>query len=447
MLNAMAEGLSDVHQFLKHARKNFYVSTADTLVRTHAYRCEIPQGIHSRNDSYRNLLRNAGFRDLGAAFWNHPLEWQVTSGEFTQSDSYAGNGSVNLSPNGSIYQIVSGERYRQGERYTCSVWMKSSDTGEEDNGNLTLTAAGWGWTQEASLDFALGTTGEWVQQFVGLTTTGEMRTLKLSFTSTPTGEVDVLVCAPIMQLGDSLQNWAPGLDQTIQQEFRLYMVGSTGETQSRIELSQVVEEYAFFEDAIPTRLESSPGITGDLLSDNFAPPTYEWSKDYWECEFRVSGDYIERYSVRIPSDVWNEYSVLDRYMDNEVNTGEYGFFTGEYDGFTRTLEALCVWRGRIYLIAKESYGGSTHRVLKIVRWQGVDNRLETIHDLRLGMDTGDVSSVGFVEGRMDQLGIVMSDDATWTVQMYFDQYLYDSQRRQVLTRHPYTGYTLTFGEV
>ena len=393
------------------------------------------------------MLRNAGFVDQGSAFWNKPLEWQITSGEFYSADAYAGHGSIELSPNGSAYQIVSGDQYSKGQEYIAGVWIKSSATSEIDNGNITLTAAGWGWTQDSSLDFSLGTTGEWVQQSVSIVPTGEIRTFKLTFSSTPTGEVDVLFCAPIMSEGDSLHSWEPGENDSPISEFRIYMAGPTGEARQYIELKEVISDYDLFEDAIPTRLEASPGITGDLLSDNYAPPVFEWNEDIWDCEFRISGDYIERYSVRIQGDVWNQYSILDRCMDNEVNTGEYGFFTGEYDGFTRTLEALCVWRRRIYLIAKESYGGDTYRVLKILKWQGIDNRLETIHDVRVGMDTGDVSSVGFVEGRMDQMGLVMSDVATWTLQLYFDEFYHDGSHRQILLRHPYTGFTLTFAEL
>jgi len=447
MLNALSQGVSEIHQYIKNARRNMFIGTADTLVRIDAYRCEIPQQLELRAPREHNMLRNSSFVDPGAAFWNKPLEWQVTSGEFCSTDAYAGHGSIKLSPNGSAYQVISGDQYHKGQEYTAGVWVKSSATGETSSGNITITATGWGWTQESSEDFAIGTTGEWAQRLVSITPTGEIRTFTVAFSSTPTGEVDAFYSAPMLSEGSTLQSWQPGPDDSPASEFRVYMAGPTGETRQYIEMKEVFNDYDLFEDALPTRLDASPGITGDLLSDNYAPPVFEWTKDLWDCELRVSGDYIERYSVRVQGDVWNQYSVLDRYMDNEVNTGEYGFFTGEYDGFTRTLEALCVWRHRIYLVAKESYGDDTYRVLKILRWQGVENRLETIHDIRIGMDTGDVSSVGFVDGRMDQMGLVMDDDATWTMQLYYDKFFYDGSRRQVVLRHPYEDFTLMFAEL
>lgn len=446
LINAFALGVSEVQQYLKYSRRNLFLRTADTLVRTHAYRCEVPQKLKLKPLRSENFLRNAGFRERGQAWRNLPLEWQVTSGEFYPEDSYAGNGSILVSPNGSISQFVSGEHFRKGQNYTAAVWIKSTGEEEDLRGTLRIEAVGWNYSQQSEFTFKLGTTGEWIQQFVTFAPTGEIRALKFTALSQPTGDLDVKFSAPTLQEGGQIGSWRPG-NEMLEQNFRLSMVGATGEEQQRIELRQVRGEYDFFEDAIPTRLISSPTVTGDIISDNFAPPKWEATREFWECEFRVSGDYIERYSARVPRDVWNQYSVLDRYMDNEVNTGEYGYLTGEYDGFTRTMEALCVWRRRIYLICKESYGGNTYRVLKVLRWQGVDDRLETIHDLRIGMDTGEVSSIGFVDGRMDQMAITMSDDSEWTIQLYYDYFLYDGDRKQVLTRHPYSGYTLTFTEI
>jgi len=446
VLNAFALGMSEVQQYLKYTRRNLFLKTADTLVRTHAYRCEVPQKIKTKARRSENYLRNATLRDQGQAFWNQPLEWQVTSGEFYSVDGYAGHGSVKLSPEGVMYQVVSGESFRSGQNYTASVFVKSSGETEPLRGTIKLVATGWGWEQEDDFTFKLGTTGEWVQQFITMEPTGEIRSLRFEVRSQPTGELDVLFSAPTLQEGSQIGGWQPGNDY-LAQNFRVSMVGATGEEQQRIELRQVQNEFDLFEDALPTRLVASPGITGETVSSNFAPPVWEANADFWECEFRVSGEYIERYSARLDRDVWNQYSILDRYMDNEVNTGEYGYTTAEYSGFTRTLEALCVWRRRIYLVCKESYGGSTYRVLKVLRWQGIDDNLETITDLRVGMDTGDVSSVEFVEGRVDQLALTMSDDTQWTMSMYYDVFLYDSDRRQLLVRHPYTGYTLTFVEI
>ena len=113
MLNAFSEGVTEIQNFLKNARRNMYVATADTLVRTHAYRSEVPQKIKIRGNRGVNLLRNASFRDNGPAFFNQPLEWQVTSGETYPTDSYAGHASIELQPTGEFYQIVSGEEFRK----------------------------------------------------------------------------------------------------------------------------------------------------------------------------------------------------------------------------------------------------------------------------------------------------------------------------------------------
>jgi len=446
LLNSFSEGVSEIEQYLKNARKDMYVSTADTLVRTHAYRCPVPQRIKGRDNRAFNMLRNAGFREQGPAFFNHPLEWQIGDGEFYSADAYAGHGSVELGQAGEIFQIVSGDQYRKGQPYTAGIYTKSSFSGEVDKGTLTIEAAGWGWSSSEDYDFDLGTQGEWVRQEITIIPTGDIRYFKVTTAVQPVADVNVLVSAPMLSEGDSLQTWEPGPDQVLT-DFRVYMEGPTGEAQSFIELQEVGHEFALFEDALPDRIVATPGITGDTVSDNYAPPAYEWTKEAWDCEFRVSGDFIEHYSVSVPTDVWHTYSVLDRYMDNEVNTGEYGYTTSEYDGYTRTLEALCVWRRRIYLLCKDSYGGDTYRVLKVLRWQGIENRLETVHEVRVGMDTGDVSYLGFVEGRMDQMAVVMDDDTEWTLQMYFDIFYVDQQHKQALLRHPYDGYTLTFAEL
>ena len=58
-----------------------------------------------------------------------------------------------------------------------------------------------------------------------------------------------------------------------------------------------------------------------------------------------------------------------------------------------------------------------------------------------------VSSVGFIDGDIQKLGLVFDNDDEWTVQMYFDYFYHDNARHQVVTAHPYTDMTPTFVEL
>ena len=445
MINTWAMAYEDLAWELDNNRKNLYPTTADTMVRSYAYTLPVPEEIVVYEDPRtNNLLINSGMVYEGPAYRKIPLEFQATGGEIYFSDVRDGNACYMFSDTGYIYQEQDVE-LEANQLITGSVYLKNQLTPTTNTGSylikLSVRTIDNAW-EETTAQLPYGTAGEWVRASVAHTPTDDVNKLKL--TVELGGAVSAMkVANPQVEVGVAT-SWQPNLLDIDKAPFRIRMAGPTGEVQTGLELRYTNNLYEFFEDALPTRATLAAGNAGTTISTVYGPPKEEFDGSLWYSYFRVSGEYIERYNAEpdLVTEVFNTYSIRDRYPDNVASTGEYGVIPDEEADFSRTLEALTAFRKKIYLMCLETKGAVTQRILKILEWTGGDDYLETIADLRVGLDTGEVTSIGFIDGDFTKMAIDLSG-SDYTLNLYYDYYNYDPIRREVDVRHSYTGYVPT----
>ena len=497
-LNAYGMGLGDIEHDINTNRRNFYLSTADTLVRWDAYRMQVPQGMEFGRNSSRNLLLNSHLQFTGMAVKNQPREWEISSGTRYTTKSFKGT-SMRFSPEPGetayMYQDIEQE-WEDGDTLTASVY--ANDTGsysESEFGapylSLQLSAYTYegGVATQTTLE-SLSDISGWERYSVTLPITNDAYMVRFAirvvypdsggsgeseiadhisfFTYGALGEppnlLDTLgafsygvftdgatlpatytiVSAPQLEYGNTPTEWKPSPSDTIGHSLRMVADYGEGVSPRWLELIEVSDPWDILEDCLPTRVETSLEITGDVVFYNSGPVFYEWSNEFWSTAFRVTGDVVQLYNTDINNEVLTSWSIYDRYIDNvSSTTGEFGI----PDDVTRTLEALTVFRKNLYVVCKEVYEEETKRVLKVLEWAGIDDRLQVITDVDMGFTSGDVQTVGFIEGHMDRLGLTFSDDAEATAQLYYDYFYHDMNMRQIITRQEYADATVKLIEV
>ena len=454
-LNIAGAPLEYQHMMLMEARKNAFIGTADTRARWDGYGLGLPQGLILRQVRQANLLSNSSLVEQGIAHRKLPLWWSGQNTTHYPDDSKYGHGCMKMvvanGETGLFSQEIDGE-FESGRRYTASVYVKGAGAYTGEDPGFTLSASATAWTTAAgsvSEDMAWATANEW-RQYTATVTLSE-RSNKLSFdiqwVNGSGSEGTVKISAPQISPGTSPQPWQPESADLLGQSFRLAMYGPTGEEQQKIELRPKFVLTDFYEDALPTRCTPTFGHTGELVSFNDGPRYQEWNKQEWETGFRLgASEDIEFFNRNLPAEVIETFRVADRYPGNEPGTGEYGFIADEEGDYSRTWEAMTVWRRRIYALCLETKAGETYRTLKVISSFGLSGEMEVIGDVLIGMDTGEATYLGFRDGRMEQMVMGLSDDTYWTLSMFFDYYYLDSETRQILVRHPYTGMTPTFIE-
>ncbi len=499
ILNSYGVTLGEMSHDIQINRRNFYLSTADTLVRWEAYRVTIPQTLEYATNSTRNLLNNAHFQFVGMAIRNQPREWEVENVVRYTTRSYKGS-SVLLDPepgeDSYLYQEVDGE-FEPGQSLTASIYANDTgnysgfeygapylalqlsvytydggiatqttvrelnDVTDWERHEVTLPVTHSGYKARFRAEVVYPDTGETAQSLIrdyvsffsygALTEPPDILDTLGAFSYGVFQDGSTLpvtttwLSAPQLEFGATATEWKPSPLDSLGHSMRVAVDFSTGDYAS-IELTQTHTMFDLFEDAVPTRAEVLTGQTGDMILNEAGPTFYEWSDEIWETAFRITGDYVQLYNTDINSDdeVITSWSIYDRYILNKVDLDEeYGIF----DDVTRTLEALTVYRRRIYLVCKETYNSITKRILKVLDWGGLSDRLQVIHDIDLEYTGDTVDTVGFMDGRIDQLGMELSDGTKLTSQLYYDIFYHDMSNGQVIMRQSYSDGSIRLIEV
>lgn len=443
VLNVPAMSVEDIQDQTNRLRRNLYPETADTLVRWDAWYARVPDGLLLKEAPDQNLLANAAFDRKGMAHRNIPVDWVVGEGKLAPEGAVGNAASVKfaLAPGetGEISAWIE-RKIEAGRRMTLSVYGKGSgDWGMVLGG----TVSEWGpdfVTGESDVSFS---PGGWTRASVSFTPPRRGNYLRYAVraVNTDTGEVEVLLSAPQVNVG-ALTDWLPSRDDIGDQLFLLSAVSGD----ERIPLRPAASLDDFYEDALPTRLTVAPGLTGELLEPRAGPLWPEADGSRWESRWVADTGEIRLDNANIARESFASYALADRYPWNASGDLEYEAMPGTYPGFSRTIEKLVAFRGRLYVLCLETQDGVTARTLKVVDAHGLDGELDVLTDLAVGVDTGSVTRLGFVEGHMERLAFQL-DDADWyTIDLAFDTYYLDRRSGRVLLRHPYTGYDLTFTE-
>jgi hypothetical protein len=444
----------------------------------------------------RNMLLNPSFALKGLARRNHPMWWctdlAATTGSVALVDCpvFIGSYSARL-------HAASGERAYlrqavqvrvvQGESLTASLWYLvpiPEDVLEADElrAGIYLTVM----YRDGSMDIAraaldLGTDGQWRRASATIALTEECVFATIGIQIENDGDDDVRVYAGAAQLEVSpiVTPWTESgrtYDQLtenvpIESPVDAYVDMGTQEMEETIVAGEPVSYVGrmgrtmFFTsvgvdmwaDAVPhratTSLEEDPpsAVQRDTLGW-YANPEDERYTTRW----RIVDNRLEQYNNEIEGEVIGRFDIAEMHLE-EDGTPNMGVFSSDDDpDFTRVLESLCVFKDRLWVVCKETEGGVTKRVVKVLnprsRWpvpltqaqeaQNIQMHLECIGDFEISVTTGSVTYVGVVEEDPDKLLIQIGEDF-YVVEMEFPYYQFDFDRNQAVLRTVYAGDLLT----
>ena len=501
-INHAGIGLEGAHREQMQLRRNMFIGTADTFLPGAAHAIPVTRELRLAPEAFsrHNILQNPDFSISGLARTKLPWAWSKRGSDSTgtvelySQNSLVGTNSMRIScttgQKAYLHQTLyaSAARLNQGDQditVTGSFWvLVPAASGYAANiGEITVTLGyedGTGVAARASLPSS--TNGAWKRLDVSVVATNRVSSADLMITvESVTDEAAVFVDAAQLEAGAQVRSWAPNPNSvphwlvmhSTQPRSALnapVYVESVGAASSRttdhltgydisydeyehnkIWVTSSVDDW--WESALPTRVSalSTPILELEAITQNVwgfrADPH---SRRRRTNILRISGNRIQRVDLLTTNDVWAEYQIAEPFLEY-VPKVTYGIWDKDDTGYDIDLEALTIHRDRLWVVARETYQGTTRRVLKICKTAGnsftladtgVDNYLELLQDWDLGPDTGTCTAIGFSEGD-DSTLVVEIDSGQQTTTMYYDYgYWTPDQENQVLIRHDYGTDTL-----
>jgi len=437
----------------------------------------------------QNIIRNSDFGIRGLARRNTPIWWSTMKAETTgtaelvQSPVMVGSHSMKLHCDVGENAYVRQQRVLavEGQRWmTGSIWyMAPVPTGvltADGRAKLELHIMYFDGTMDyAYVPLQLATNGEWVRAQVNLYMAKDV----FAFTYTVRLENDgsepcrIYLDAAQLEQSPRATKWEPApvfvpyvsdeaivikyfdafIDEGAADATEEIVPGSplTYSAKRGRSLMQVATSEMLWWDLAPTRATTT-AVTGDT-PDGRTREQFGWytnvEREFYSTGFRIANNKIEHYNMVVTGEVYAIFDIGEFWLDED-----HLLEIGIDDTVTRTLEALCVFKERIWVLCTETTGGVTKRVLKILnpmsRWpipEAYDQNLPDLHlecigDVDIGLSTGTADYLGWVESNPDQF-LIRVDGSYYTIDLEYDYYYLDVERRQAILRHPYEGELVT----
>lgn len=497
LINVWAQPIWEFDQLLQYERRNRFISTVDMFQPDASHRVPVTVELHNEGRNVvrpKNLLRNPDFSIPALARYNMPWRWTdrftATTGTVTHypTNSLVGYGSVRMfAANGKNCYLRQNvlKTFGVNDSVTGSAWVLipiTENTSEEDSTKraLVLTALyADGTCATSRTALPSGTAGSWRR--ISCTLTPTKRVARIDFLVVIENDLghdyEVFVDACQLELGKAATSFERRLDESpfwmVQNGNQVpYFIEALGAGTSRqvehVSGDQVSyteyeryriwptgDQHDWWLNALPTRVDT-PTVDASGLQSTVRT-RYGFHSDVEDrsrraAKFQISSDKgsIEWVVEDTPIDVIFSYAIGDHFMDGG-NFDEYGV-PGEEDGsYDITIEALTVHKDLVWVVALETWNGTTIRVLKVLRpFQRPDiladnaqvNFLENIQDYNLGLSTGTVSAIGFAEG--DDTKLLLTLDGTeYVAQLWYDYAFFDREvATSTLLRHNYQGQDL-----
>jgi len=282
--------------------------------------------------------------------------------------------------------------------------------------------------------------------------------------------LEVFADAAQLELGTKARPWSPNVDDSptwwssfSQAPIYLHAIGA-GSSRSaggfdyteyeHIRVWVTSSEDDWWERALPSRL----GVLGTDSSSSVGQIKNLWGfhaesegRDRRTTKLQVNAttDTVDLLDNRT-NDLYESYDLADLNVDQD-EVLKFTVWGDEDTGFTRDLEALTIHRDLAWVVGKETYQGTTTRVLKVCRPHtngyvladdDLSNYLEVIQDYDMGDTTGTCTAIGFPEGDEEKLMLTI-DGTSHSVGLHYDYaYWAASHEVELISRHEYTGYDL-----
>jgi len=476
------------------ARRNVFIDTVEPE-QPSVFRHASPLNYSGVPEKQRvtNILLNSNFSVKALARRDIPMWWSSglveTSGTITMPTELTFYSSHSVRMHCEI-----GERcyLRQsvqpptpkGETLTASIWYivpipKGYADSDENRMALSLSVMYVNGSMEiVKAPLSIGTGGNWQRVAASLLLTNEVFNVTLTveiINDNGAEPVAVYLGAAQLERSDVVTPWeqsdalvVPHVNEeiVIHSPFDAYIdegeatiseevvsgqpVTVTGRKWRR--LTYLDDYWQLWYDAMPTRATSTLQLSTPPATQRgqlgwYANP----EKERYSTSWRITGNQIEQYNASIPVETLCLFDIGEMHLDEDGR-----LMVGIDAAVTRTLEAICVYKNKLWVLCLEVEGGVTRRVLKILnphsRWpiplahdqSLTDLHLECLGDVDVGYSTGAATYLGVVDANPDQfLMLVGGSDAPYLIDLEYDYFTVDRRRAEVIVRNDYSGTLVT----
>lgn len=492
LINGWGMGFDHAKLQFARFRKQLFIDTAE-LTEPDLFRhgSVLDYGRDVEKNRTKNLLSNPSFAYRGLARRNTPIFWSTyrakTTGEVVLVDSpvFIGSHSARLhaEPGEEAYLSQTVSRVVEHSRsITASLWYmvpipEDVLESEEHRAGICLTvvyANGQADIVRAALD--LGTGGRWRRASVTLELTHELFacTFGIQIENDLDDPIRVYAGAAQLEVNPEVTPWSESEFTFLPYQTEDVIVGApcdvyidygtqevteeivedepvTYDARSGRTLTYVTSQNVLWEDLVPTK------VTATLLDESPDAETFDnfgWyanpERERFNTRWRITDNKVEQFNADIPAETICMWDIGELHLDEDFRLWLGIAADEEFPSFTRTLEALCVFKNKIWVLCKETEDGVTKRVLKVLdpwsRWAiplAYDQQLTSLHlecigDVDVGMSSGTADFLGVLTADPDVM-IMRVDDSYYELDLEFAHYAFDHFRGQVITRHAFAG--------
>ncbi len=488
-INAWGMSLDEMKLSYTNFRKSLFIGTADVGEPDVFHYAPVLDLRGLERTRRKNLLQNPSFSLPGLARTRLPAHWSRRVGEST-ADIRAVGSPVHLGSYSVRITADNGERayfdqrvtdtIPKGQPITASIWYmvpmaKDAVETDEQVASLAMFVLYADGTMESvRAGLLLGTDGQWRRGSCSLTAAKTIVSVDFAVTvwNTTGYTLKVYLSGAQLELNTGTTEWedpslsdypylrAAAIPEPIFDVYLDYggetdeeelVAGTTIEyvNNTRRKLVYVPSFEELWYTVVPSRAtlteEDSPpaasqrATLGWITTPEADPPiTTDW---------RIESNQLQQFNRSITHEVFGAFDIGEFWLDDWSNDLVGILDDTEDSTFSRTLEALCIYQNRILLVCKETLGGETFRVLKVINphSMAVNPRaytggatpmyLECMGDVDLGVSSGTADFLGTVDSDPNQLLIRISD-TYYTVDLEWDYYTYDELRGYAILRTP-----------
>jgi len=493
LINIFAQEIEEADRLLQEERRNRFIGTVDIFQPDKSYRIPItvPLRDQPQYSESKNLVANSDFSIPGLARYNVPWGWTdrmtATTGlvEHYTANALTGTGCVRMKADAGevcyLRQLVHSTLGAE-DCVTASAWVnvpvpvdapRSTDSAKYALVLTVLYADGTTTTSRVAIPAA--TAGGWRR--IETTVSCDRRVFRadvMFVVDNEDGDSTWEVFVDGVQLEGApgatsyerplteLPHWLENRNRSL---FYLQAVGAATErtvehesgyplTYSEYQHTKVwitQDKFDWWLQAVPTRtgsITATSGLSGTTRT-RWGFEAESETKVRRNAAFQIGDNQIQYVVEDTPADILFSHDIADHFMDGaDTLRDEYGIYADDDESFSVTIEALTVHRNMLWVVVKETFEGSTIRVLKVLRPaqrpdvladDDQDNFLETIQDFRLDDADGTVTSVAFVEGNDAKLVMQKGDDQ-YSLDLYFDYAFWTTDLvTAALLRHNYSA--------
>jgi len=431
---------------VRQHRANLHLSQADISEPDTVWAIERPVTRQNQKDNV-NLLINPGFsfvfpQRLGP--WGWSQGFIGATGTFSLRRGYGlfGYNAVRLTADEGeaiALEQVTEAIFRQGDQFTATIWfagIRPVRTDEDfymKDGPRFLVSVEYadGTVEMSQVYLRDDTDGVWTKESITITAAKETHSIRVSaIVEDRDGETVVMDFGGAqLESGTTSTEWTEhiGRQGTL---FLVYPRVTVDETTAWGFISYFRQPIIAIEDTfgygdlistlVPTR--ATMELAADEDGTTFTTLGVMVDQDGYQFQvgWRIVANVIERYnSINTQNEVWATYKIGDLYGNG---TTDFYYYKPDQLGVTQTLEAMTVARDLLHVVVKETWNGTTMRILKIVkptyRWDDV-GYLESIGDVYLNDGTGTCESIGLIEGQANKI-LVVIDGVSYVVSLLWD---------------------------